>query len=188
MKCATARIACIIVSLFAARSALAQTVTSGPYYATPAWDQTLACSTPATCPRFIVLSNLASAAVLDRETGLVWEKAPSATPLKWSDAAFHCTQLIIGNRMGWRLPSIEELLTLTDQEAGFTTLPPGSPFNPVYLAWSSTLIFSTRALGLSFRQAQYGGGVGAFDTAGNLADSMPAWCVRGGRQGPISVP
>jgi hypothetical protein len=37
--------------------AVAQTVAAGPYYATPSWDQTLACTASATCPRFIVLSN-----------------------------------------------------------------------------------------------------------------------------------
>jgi hypothetical protein len=42
----------------------AATTANGPYYATPSWDQTLPAST-----RFIVLSNFASEAVLDRETG-----------------------------------------------------------------------------------------------------------------------
>jgi len=50
----------------------AQTTSNGPYYATPSWDQKLQCDTQATCPRFIVLSNWGGAAVLDRETGLVW--------------------------------------------------------------------------------------------------------------------
>ncbi len=35
----------------------AQTTANGPYYATPSWDQKLQCDTPATCPRFVVLSN-----------------------------------------------------------------------------------------------------------------------------------
>lgn len=46
--------------------AKAATTEAGPYYSLPSWDQTLPAST-----RFIVLSNFASAAVLDRETGLV---------------------------------------------------------------------------------------------------------------------
>jgi len=49
-----------------AGSAVAQTTANGPYYATPSWDQTMPAAT-----RFIVLSNMASEAVLDRETGLV---------------------------------------------------------------------------------------------------------------------
>ena len=35
----------------------AQTVSTGPYYAVPSWDQKLQCDGAATCPRFIVLSN-----------------------------------------------------------------------------------------------------------------------------------
>jgi hypothetical protein len=48
-----------------AGSASAQTTANGPYFATPSWDQTLPAST-----RFIVLSNMNSDAVLDRETGV----------------------------------------------------------------------------------------------------------------------
>ena len=60
-----------LLLLVATVSVNAQTVGAGPYYATPSWDQTLPSNT-----RFIVLSNMNSAAVLDRETGLVWERAP----------------------------------------------------------------------------------------------------------------
>ena len=55
---------------------------AGPYYATPSWDQKIQCDAQATCPRFVVLSNWNSEAVLDRETGLVWEKSPTAVPTK----------------------------------------------------------------------------------------------------------
>jgi len=52
-------------------AARAQSFQNGPYYANPSWDQQM----PA-AQRFIVLSNWSSAAVLDRETGLVWERSP----------------------------------------------------------------------------------------------------------------
>ena len=51
----------------------------GPFYAEPAWDQKLACPTKANCPRFLVLTNWNSEAVLDKETGLVWERSPALT-------------------------------------------------------------------------------------------------------------
>jgi hypothetical protein len=46
---------------------------NGSYYANPSWDQEL----PA-AQRFIVLSNLNNEAVLDRETGLVWQRTPGS--------------------------------------------------------------------------------------------------------------
>ena len=62
------------LATFAVTPAHAQTTANGPYYAMPSWDQQLPAST-----RFIVLSNWNSEAVLDRETGLVWERAPDRT-------------------------------------------------------------------------------------------------------------
>ena len=61
---------CIALTLVlcSVRSADAQTASAGPYYATPSWDQTPSST------RFVVLSNWNNEAVLDRETGLVWEK------------------------------------------------------------------------------------------------------------------
>jgi hypothetical protein len=68
-------------SLFAVASAItiltsgpvsAQTSMNGPYYANPSWDQQF----PA-AQRFIVLSNWNNEAVLDRETGLVWQRNPN---------------------------------------------------------------------------------------------------------------
>src|SRR5947209_5821573 len=75
--------------------AVAQTTAPGPYYATPSWDQQLPAAT-----RFIVLSNWidathpsGGAGVLDRETGLVWERSPTNTGVGWSDAQSHCIGL-----------------------------------------------------------------------------------------------
>src|SRR5713101_5028569 len=86
----------------------------GPYYATPSWDQTLACPTPAKCTRFTVLTNFSSAAVLDRETGLVWEQSPATTTHTWSAARSQCADRTVGGRKGWRLPSVHELASLVD--------------------------------------------------------------------------
>ena len=82
---------------------------AGPYYAIPSWDQTIDPST-----RFVVLSNFNNQAVLDRETGLVWEQSPTQYIYNWYDAQNHCINLSLGNRFGWRLPSVHELLTLID--------------------------------------------------------------------------
>src|SRR5437762_1672397 len=111
---------------FAANPAGAATA-AGPYYATPSWDQTMPAST-----RFIVLSNMNSEAVLDRESGLVWEQSPS-TSSSWLIASRHCVDLSAGGRRGWRLPTIQELLSLVDPSVALPgpNLPSGHPFNNV---------------------------------------------------------
>jgi len=95
----------------AASPARAQTVAVGPYYATPSLDQTLSCDTTANCPQFIVLSNMGNAAVLDRETGLVWEKSPN--PLfDQGGAQVQCNLKSVGGRSGWHLPTLQQLQSL----------------------------------------------------------------------------
>ena len=149
----------------------------GPYYATPSWDQKLQCDTTATCPRFIVLSNWASAAVLDRETGLVWEKSPDQTRYIWYSANSLCINKDISGRKGWRLPSVQELVSLIDSTA-FPTLPPGHPFVGVQTSsyWSVT----SRPT-----EAGAGGWVASFSSgSAGAADKINSpnfvWCVRSG--------
>ena len=117
-------IALVIGSI--ASTAYAQTTANGPYYATPSWDQTLPVST-----RFIILSNFSSQAVLDRETGLVWERTPDATPRNLRQAASACHNKVIGGRKGWRLPTIAELTSLVDPSHVDPALPVGHPFTNV---------------------------------------------------------
>jgi hypothetical protein len=122
-----------------AGSAGAQTTANGPYYATPSWDQKLQCDTQATCPRFVLLSNWADAAfpsggaaVLDRETGLVWQRSPTTSPASFSRASINCQQSTTGGRFGWRMPQTEELFSLLDPgragSLGVVALPAGHPF------------------------------------------------------------
>jgi hypothetical protein len=98
------------------------------------WDKVI--NTPA---RFKVLPAFAGAAVLDKETGLVWQQAPSgSSPLSHGEAARACIAVRTGNRGGWRLPSGAELRSLFDetQPGG---LPSGHPFTaPDVNYWSST--------------------------------------------------
>ena len=169
--------------ILSARAANAQTVANGPYYATPSWDQKFPCATPATCTRFVVLANWNNDAVLDRETGLVWEKepnvSPSDKPQNWSGAIAGCVQKGTGGRRGWRLPTIEELSSLGDE---VSNLPPGHPFvnvrmetptsRPLY--WSATKYPNLGSLSVAF--------VLGFPSLGGsqVTDlSNFYWCVRG---------
>ncbi len=42
----------------------------------PSWEKKLPCVSKDNCPRFEVLADWNNEAVLDKETGLVWEKSP----------------------------------------------------------------------------------------------------------------
>lgn len=153
--------------------ALAQTTANGPYYATPSWDQTLPANT-----RFIVLSNMNSAAVLDRETGLVWERVPSPSRFDWRFALRHCDFLNTGNRLGWRLPTISELASLIDLSVAppGPRLPAGHPFTPpsdaMWTANSFPFLSTTAHIG-NVQSGLVGG-------TAQISAELFAWCVRGG--------
>jgi hypothetical protein len=165
------------VIAFGIDAATAQTTANGPYYATPSWDQKLQCDTPTTCPRFVVLANWNSAAVLDRETGLVWEKAPSIVS-DWRDSVASCVIVTKGGRFGWRLPTAQELTSLIDLPN--LTLPPGHPFTaPSEVYWTATSSGFDgpvpAAWVVSFQ--------GSSPIFKSKTESAGAWCVRGGGQG-----
>jgi hypothetical protein len=174
----------------------AQTTAVGPYYATPAWDQTL----PPTA-RFIVLANMQSQAVLDRETGLVWQRNPGTTSLQQSDAFMACWQATTGGKQGWRIPTAAELMTLgdaTNNRPFQIRLAPGHPFVlgggfPRY--WASDRL-DRIFVGGTFKDnyevfVYFGdtvdpngpgwfGGAIIIGSASGPGDSSPTWCVRGG--------
>src|SRR5262245_45218683 len=95
----------------------------------PSWSQKIPCSL-VECDRFVLLSNWSNAAVLDRGTGLVWQRAPSTLKTFQTLQAAICVANAIGGRYGWRLPTQVELMTLGD--AINTSLEfhvkPGHPF------------------------------------------------------------
>ena len=127
-----------VITALSQSPVMAQTSAPGPYYATPAWDQTLPAST-----RFIVLSNFGNQAVLDRETGLVWQRALGATVIAALDT--FCSKATTGGRAGWRAPTIAELGTLFDPLAtSVPPLPPGHPFTgfPIVSGSSAAFILS----------------------------------------------
>jgi hypothetical protein len=159
----------------------AQTVANGPYYAVPSWDQTLP-----TAQRFIVLANMGNAAVLDRETGLVWERSPSTTERSWLNALEHCIALNVGGRMGWRLPTIHEVASLIDLSVPLPgpRLPVGHPFTNVLvtqggfaMSYSTADIFHPDPV--LVRDIDLRGGSGA--TQKTFAPGRLTWCVRGGQ-------
>lgn len=114
-------------------------------------------------------------AVLDLETGLVWERSPQSGDDIWINAHFECRHRTTGGRKGWRLPASVELASLVDPSQGTPALPPGHPFTNVTESayWSSTTDPSNteRALYLS---------VAGPLVADPKTYDFGIWCVRGG--------
>jgi hypothetical protein len=113
------------------------------------------------------------AGVLDRETGLVWQRVPPSGIENWLAALVDCMDNQLGGRYGWRLPRIEELRSLLDASAD---LPVGNPFSilSTQIYWSSST--SPGSLLAYVSAAPYvGGELSAAKTA-----SEHIWCVRGG--------
>lgn len=52
--------------------------------------------------------------VTDNNTGLIWQQNEDDVQTYWSDAKAHCAGLSLGGKLGWRLPTKFELVTLVN--------------------------------------------------------------------------
>jgi len=137
----------------------------------PSWSQKLAAA-----DRFELV--LDGAAVLDHETGLVWEKSPSKNTQTFERMGFFlCNAKNVGGRLGWRVPTLWEMLTLIDLSHSNPALPAGHPFTNLVMGnyWTATP-FSVGFLA----ETAYAVGVddGGSGTTG-VGNFFPVWCVRG---------
>ena len=134
--------------------------------------------------RFIVLAQFDNEAVLDRETGLVWERTPGRFGLSWYRAMQTCHFSRTGGRMGWRLPAIEEMesLLVWRRYAGDPSFPVDHPFNlaegRVKYWTASTWASAQEVLSWSVFMPQSNSIIA--DPEGRRTELL-AWCVRGGR-------
>jgi hypothetical protein len=70
------------------------------------------CTIPLFCAdRFVQNGDV----VIDQETKLVWQSNPSTSERDWQNAKEYCSSLSYGSRSDWRLPNIDELMSLTDK-------------------------------------------------------------------------
>lgn len=122
-------------------------------------------------------------AVMDKNTGLVWEQNPSSPATDWSAARFQCVNKNVGGTRGWRLPSVVELTSVLNQQTQVATPVVPSEFTGVQIAnyWSATTHAPTAtsnsttiALTLSFSDGTVG--------QSNKGGSGNVWCVRGALQ------
>jgi len=118
---------------------------------------------PGPSARRKVLSQFDGEAVLDKETGLVWQMSPSPTStFGWGDSAALCVGTAIGGRRGWRLPTAWELMTLKDRAQASPALPPNHPFLDVVtdtIYWTSTASLANAAFALALTFSSGGQGI-----------------------------
>jgi len=138
---------------------------------TPAWNRII----PA-AQRFV--DALDGSAVLDKETGLVWAKEPDSTRRMWNAALDYCTSLFLGGRKGWRLPNVEELLSLVELSQMRPSLPSGHPFQNIKAAtyWTS----STHA---TYTEGAWAVGMdgGSVELVSKEINTFYVWPVRSGQ-------
>jgi hypothetical protein len=143
--------------------------------------------------RFKLLSEFNTEAVLDKETGLVWERSPNKNAVAWPNARLMCAQKAVGGRGGWRLPTFNELASLVEPAVTDPTiprLPAGHPFLDVQAAayWSATTFVDEPGFCLVVDFAFVFGSdapIGVNDA--NITGGLKlVWAVRGGSPGPNS--
>ena len=135
--------------------------------------------------RFQVLAPFGGMAVLDKETGLVWERVPGNSRDNWANAFSLCYFKSYGGRKGWRLPKVDELASLLDPAQSGPALPPKHPFDVGrdMIFWTAnTYAVPTQSVAYVIDFAPFGG---AF--YGRLKDpveddprepQLRVWCVR----------
>lgn len=152
------------------------------------WDSLLSSSAPSginICNKFRFQCVMGGTAVLDRETGLVWQRTPSEIGFEWFDAQDHCANVETGGRMGWRLPSIDELTSLIDPSrvGPGVLLPSVTPFNVGVTEawfWSSTGSESgSFPLPRWFAALSQDEPVNGSASISGALTLYRAWCVRG---------
>ena len=135
-------------------------------------------------PRF---TNNGDGTVADNLTELIWLQNANrpAAGQSWANAVTYCNnladdggELTDGSVAGdWRLPNVNELISLLDFGQSLPLLPNGHPFTGVVSGsyWSSTTEadVSTNAIAVSF------GTCFIFET--DKTNTLPVWPVRGGK-------
>ena len=150
-------------------------------YCIPSWHQKLNVE-----DRFVLV--LDNEAVLDRETGLVWEREPDTKHLvEWEVAVGGgCHNKKVGGRKGWRFPALYEIQTLVEPSQTAPSLATGHPF-----ILSSSVINGNIAFWTATEQRHDGSMAEAITFSGgsNFLLDKPIeaafWCVRGGYMGQI---
>jgi len=122
-------------------------------------------------------------AVLDKETGLVWERSPNADIVtNWDLAIDTAFDKYLAGRLGWRLPTIEEFASLVDRTQNNPALPSGHPFLNIQQSPAQTHYWSSTTYPADTNMAYFITFVGGTVDYDNkyAGAQVRVWCVRGG--------
>jgi len=75
--------------------------------------------------------------VTDNSTGLIWQKEDDNTAKNWVDAGIYCDGILLDSSSGFRLPTIEELVELTDKSRSSPSV------DPIFINTNSTNYWSS---------------------------------------------
>ena len=105
--------------------------------------------------------------VIDRTSGLMWQKKPDGIERNWKDAELYCQKLSLGGYSDWRLPNESVLMKMIKNKMMFASSLRNNYF------WSSTV--SNPTSWATYVNFGYGDKGGAWKGSG-----MYVRCVRGG--------
>ncbi len=118
---------------------------------------------------------LADGIVKDTKTGLEWKAGPDQD-VTWSEAKRWVEGLNVEGEGGWRMPTLDELMTLYEKDRGKTNRT-SLLENGGWFVWSGEAGYSSSAGGVNFR-------AGFRDSyARDLSDNLRVFAVRSGSDG-----
>jgi len=119
--------------------------------------------------RFNVKKNV----VIDNITKMMWQKSDDSKKRSWENAKKYCKTLHFAGFSDWRLPNIDELVSITDKNSVHPTIYPEFKAKQVYY-WSSSSVVKpnekSNAWGVLFK---YG-----YNRWNNKKEKNYARCVR----------
>jgi hypothetical protein len=125
---------------------------------------------------------LGGQAVLDVETGLVWQRDGGTIASTWATAVSTCYGQYLGGKWGWRLPTFPELMSLASgvtatvtAGAPFTNVGAGGPGGSLY--WTSSVDQANAAQAWA---VSWGFAVLPFAKSGPAGATGKVLCVRAG--------
>jgi hypothetical protein len=121
----------------------------------------------------MVSATLYAGTVVDSDTGLMWQDTSDIPKRTYSGAVSYCNSLTLGGYSDWRLPNIDELMSITNKNRFNPAVKNIFSYTKSSWYWSSTEYKgdSSDAWFVSFRNG--------YDYYGSKSDKNYVRCVRG---------